>query len=108
MPSLHSTTGDADKDQLLSLADLWAILKQHFAGKAETGTRSPIPRHAHSHHHDDDKSCTRPVSPKAGKLSEEDVARLFAEIDVEGTGAVTWAQFRYHLARQPLPTRLII
>lgn len=95
IPSHPLPAGDADKDQLLSLADIWAILEHHFAG-----TRSPVPDHSGDN--------ARPVSPKTGKLTREDVARLFAEIDVDGTGAVTWAQFRGHLARQALPKRLII
>lgn len=99
-----STSGDADGDERLSLPELWAVLKAHFAGKHESGSRSPIPTPRNG------ALAAAPDSPmtKSGRLTEEDVARLFGEIDVGGTGAITWQQFRAHLARQALPERLII
>lgn len=102
--TIRTCAGDEDKDQRLTLPELWAVLKQHFAGKPETGTHSPIRRQAPA----GEDGVESPGGAKGGKLTDEDVARLFAAIDVGGEGYVTWPQFRAHLAKQALPGGLII
>jgi len=74
--------GDLDGDGSLSFDEVWIMLKSHFDGKGG-GSRSPI----------------RGAGRDQG-LTEGEVRRIFEEIDVDGEGGISWAEFREHLTQQ--------
>lgn len=82
--------GDVDGDGHLSFDEVWCMLKAHFDGKSG-GSRSPI----------------RGAGRSKG-LTEEEVRRMFDEIDVDGVGGISWVEFREHLAQQREPANLVI